>query len=254
MTVALDIPEMPGDAALHAFAAAVASDLETIAALHDRELTAAIVEALQKAPLEDQLALMLTSEPALSAFSAFALALDEIPAPVTQEALDELSAGYADVYLRYTYRAAPEASVWLTEEGLQRQGPMFAARDFYRRNSLVSTDWAKRPDDHLVVELMFLAQLFAHARVEDDFVVACEFLDEHVLRWVKRFAVRLVQARAPNLYAALALLTASYLEELRDHLTGLCGVERPKPDAERKKATAVSEGPAPYIPGIAPSW
>lgn len=236
------------------FAAAVASDLEMIASLHDREPTAAVVEAVQSAPLEEQLALVLGSEPALSALSAFALAVDELPRPVDQVALDELAAAFADVYLRYTYRAAPEESVWLTEEGLLRQEPMFAARDFYRRNSLVSTDWAKRPDDHLVVELRFLARLMAGAAGKDGFAEAARFLDAHLLRWIKRFAVRLVQAGAPNWYAALGLLTASYLEELRDHLTVLSGLERPKDEADRKKTDAKSEHTAPYIPGIAPSW
>ena len=78
--------------------------------------------------------------------------------------------------------------------------------------------------------------------------------DAHPLRWTKRFAVRLVQAGAPNWYAALALLTVSYLEELRDHLTALSGLERPQPAPERKKTPLPSDPTGPYVPGIAPSW
>lgn len=248
---AMEIADV-ADAAV--FASAVASDLEMIASLHDREPAAAIVEAMQKAPLERQLALVLGSEPALSALAALSLAVDELPRPVDEAALDELAVGYADVYLRYTYRAAPEESVWLNEEGLLRQEPMFAAREFYRRNSLVSTDWAKRPDDHLVVELRFLSRLLAGAARQDGFAEAARFLDAHLLRWVKRFAVRLVQAGAPNWYAALGLLTASYLEELRDHLTALSGLERPRGDTERTKADVKAETATAYVPGIAPSW
>lgn len=236
-------------AAAEDFAAAVASDLDMLAALHDREPTAAIVTALQEAPLEEQLALVLVSEPSLAAFAAFALALDEVPAPVDQAALDELAAGYADVYLRYTYRASPEESVWLSEDELQRQAAMFDAREFYRRHNLVATDWAKRPEDHLVVELRFLARLLE----QQEFTESARFLDAHLLRWVKRFAVRLVQAGAPNWYAALALLTASYLEELRDYLVELSGVARTKPELERKKA-ASQPADGPYMPGVAPSW
>lgn len=231
------------------FAAAVAADLEMLAALHDREPTEAIVQAVQKAPLEQQFALVLGSEPALAAFAAFALAVDGLPKPVTEAALDELAAGYADVYLRYTYRASPEESVWLNEEGLRRQEPMFAVREFYRRHELAVADWAKRPDDHLVIELRFLARLMQRA----DLAEAVRFLDAHPLTWVKRFAIRLVQAEAPNWYAALALLTASYLEELRDHLTTLTGVERSMAQAERKIEAASSDA-GPYVPGIAPSW
>lgn len=231
------------------FAAAVASDLEMLAALHDQEPSAAIVAALKQAPLQEQLALVLVSEAALSALAAFALALDEVPCPPDQAALDELAAGYADVYLRYTYRASPEESVWISEDGLQRQAAMFDAREFYRRHSLAATDRSKRPEDHLVVELRFLGRLMER----QDFTEVARFLDAHLLRWVKRFAVRLVQAGAPNWYAALALLTASYLEELRDYLVELSGVERAKPEPELKKAVSPPSD-APYIPGIAPSW
>lgn len=232
------------------FAAAAASDLDMLAALHDREPTAAIVAALQQAPLEEQLALVLVSEPALASFAAFALALAEVPCPADQAALDELAAGYADVYLRYTYRASPEESVWISEDELQRQASMFDAREFYRRHSLIATDWAKRPEDHLVIELRFLARLMDRR----EFAESARFLDAHLLRWVKRFAVRLVQAGAPNWYAALALLTASYLEELRDHLVDLSGVERGKQEPERKKAAAAPAADVAYLPGIAPSW
>ena len=65
-----------GDREADEFAAAVASDLDMLAALHDREPTAAIVGALQQAPLGDRLALVLAFEPALSTLAAFALALD----------------------------------------------------------------------------------------------------------------------------------------------------------------------------------
>lgn len=255
MTGLSGAPRGPLEEPVAEFAAAVASDLDVLASLHDREPAGTIVEALKKAPIEAQLGLVLVSEPALSALAAFALAVDDVPLPVTEAALDELAAGYADVYLRYAYRAAPEESVWLTEEGLQQQGPMFAAREFYRRNSLRSTDWARRPDDHLVVELRFLSQLIESARDKAAFEEAARFLDCHLLRWVKRFAVRLVQANAPNWYAALALLTASYLEELRDHLADLTGLERPKVEPPRTgKPAPAAEQDGPYVPGIAPSW
>ena len=58
-------------------------------------------------------------------------------------------------------RANPSGS---TRTGLQQQAPMFDVKAWYKRHNLVSQDWAKRPDDHLVVELRFLAYLFAQAR------------------------------------------------------------------------------------------
>lgn len=246
--------------ALLVFADAVATDLDIIAGLHDREPTRAIVEALQAAPIEEQLGLRLASDPAKAAAAALAIAVSELPHPVTDAALDELAAGFADVYLRYTYRASPEESVWATEEGLVRQAPMFDAREWYRRNNLVVADWANRPDDHLVLELRFLAHLMRAAKDNGGLVEAAKFLDEHLLRWMRKFAVRLVQAGASNWYAALALLTASYLDELRDRLAEATGYARPvePPPAKRAKKKKLpapdSVEERPYVPGVAPSW
>ena len=138
--------------------------------------------------------------------SAFELAVGQLPKPATSTVADELAAGYADVYLRHTYRAAPTESVWLTEDGLERQAPMFLIRDFYRKHNLVVTDWANRPDDHIVLQLRFLAHLFANAEYPGDVAAAVEFLDAHLLRWVKRHAVRLGASGCPRfLYGFVAV-------------------------------------------------
>lgn len=45
------------------------------------------------------------------------------------------------------------------------------------------------------------------------------FLDDHLLRWIiSLFAARLVEVDAPPLFAAMAVLTACYLDEARAHL------------------------------------
>lgn len=248
-------PSNAEDAALRAFAQAVAGDLTLFADLHDREPTAAVVDALHACPLADQLGVVMASDAALAALAAFALALTEIPSPVTRHALDELAAAYADVYLRHTYRAAPTESVWVTEDGLERQAPMFLVREFYRQHNLVATDWANRPDDHIVIQLRFLAHLLRDAADAAALQPVTQFLDAHLLRWVKRHALRLVQADAPDFYAALSLVTACYIDEIRDHLTAITGVQRPSaPPEPSARDKAAAEAAMPYIPGAAPSW
>jgi hypothetical protein len=80
-------------------------------------------------------------------------------------------------------------------------------------------------------------------------------MDRHILRWTRLHAIRLVQARAPDWYAALSLLTASYLDEIRDHLAVMTGIARPEPeDASAKAEPKRSEAAQPYVPGVAPSW
>lgn len=257
MTAALELDDRSdanvGDAL--AFAQAVAEDLELIAILHDREPTEALIEAMRACPFEQQLAIVPSDPDTVNALAALKLSLDDLPSPIDSRALDDLAAGFADVYLRHTYRASPEESVWLTEDGLQRQGPMFAIREIYRRNNLRVTDWASRPDDHIVLQLRFLAHLLRAARHTGDLALPATFLDEHLLLWVKPFAARLIDCRAPDYYCAIALLTATYLHELRATLAEITGIAVPV--AKRLEATTLPDAAAlekPYFPGMAPSW
>lgn len=243
-------------AALRTFAAAAGSDLGLIADLHDHEPAASLIEALRNCPLDQGLALALRSKEARAALDAMRAAVADVPSPVDDAALDELATGYADIYLRYAYRASPAESVWLTEDGLERQAPMFALREVYRRNGLRSTDWAGRSEDHLVVQLRFAGRLLGTIESTEQLAEVARFLDAHLLLWIRRFAAQLVNAGAPDWYAALALVTATYLDELREHLAQITGIARPMPPPEAKKARQESrdEEDRPFVPGIAPSW
>ena len=239
--------------------AAVAADLELLAALHDCEPTREWLEAARACALQEQLGLVLESEAGRAALAAFDAAVAELPPEIGPETLDALAAEYANIYFRYLYRAAPTESVWLDQDSLERQAPMFAVKDWYRRHNLTSQDWAKRPDDHLVVELRFLSYLFANARTREDLAEAARFLDEHLLRWAGKFARR-VAAETPSPYfAAAALLTDAYLEELRDQLAAAANLPRQAPEpsapgkAKQPEITCADEV-RPYVPGTAPGW
>lgn len=237
-------------AAVARFAAALADDFDLIANLHDREPGREVVEAARQAPIGDQLGLRLVSDRAQEALAAFARMLDDLPPTIGDDVLQDLAAGYADVYLRHTYRAAPTESVWLTEDGLERQAPMFRVREWYRRHNLVVTDWASRPDDHIVLQLRFTAHLLRTGAIAD----AARFLDAHLATWAPRFAERLVHAGAPDWYAAIALLTACYIDEARAHLAAITGIAVPAAAVTTAPLEASADGAeAPYVPGVAPS-
>lgn len=244
------------DAALLGFALGIADDFELLADLHDREPSKALVEALKDDGLESSLAIVLRSARSRAAFEAFAEAVREVPAPVDQRVLDDLAAAYADVYFRHSYRASPAESVWLTEDGLEQQAPMFRIRAWYRRHHLRVTDPANRPDDHVVLQLRFLAHAASHAKSAADLAEVAQFLDEHLLLWIDRFASRLAETGAPLWFAALAEVTASYLEEVRGHLTVITGRERTVPEvtADTSCGLAGRDAAGPYMPGVAPSW
>ncbi len=134
---------------------------------------------------------------------------------------------------------------------------MFDVNAWYKRHNLVSQDWAKRSGDHLVVELRFAAFLFAQAKGRDDLAEAARFLDEHLLRWTHLFTHRVAAETPLAYYAAAALLTEAYLEELRNHLETAANLPRLAPPAPVKSAKPVltcADEVRPYVPGAAPSW
>lgn len=251
-----DGQEPGGEALLAGFAQAVREDLALLADLHDHEPTAAIIEAVRSGPVQDQFGVRLKDDASLAALEALWLAADQLPRPLTAGALDEVAAGYADVYLRHSFRAAPTESVWLAEDGLERQEPMLQVRAVYRRHGLKVADLQNRADDHIVLQLRFLSHLFQMKNGSADLTAAAGFMDAHILLWIRRFAVRLVNSGAPDWFAALALLTASYLDELRDHLKEITGIDRPVVEvpAARPEGVTAGEEDQPYIPGSAPSW
>ncbi len=238
---------------------AIAADLELLADLHDREPSREWLEAARLCPIQAQLGLVLESVAGRAALIAFDAALAALPPEPGKLEIDELAAEYANIYLRFLYRAAPCESVWVDEDGLQRQAPMFDVRAWYRRHNLVSRDWANRPDDHLVIQLRFLAYLFAQAEDRDGLAEAARFLDRHLLRWAGLFTRRVAGETPLPYFAAAAHLTQAYLEELRGQLEAATDLPREIPEAPAPAQTAgrtltCADEVRPYVPGAAPGW
>ena len=239
------------------FRAAAAQDLSDLAGLHDREVDAAALERLRAAVGEGGLLrLRLVNQDSRAALFLLDEALGGLPAVIDGTPLDDLAADYADIYLTYGLRAAPSESVWLDEDNLAMQAPMFEVRALYQQHGLQVPDWRRRPDDHLVHELQFLAHLL-DPETGDSLGEAAAFLDEHLLLWLPDFAARVAQRCATPLYAGLAAVTAAYVEELRELLERILGVPRtPREVVEerRRQARESDPAPAPFVPGSAPTW
>lgn len=248
---------VPTDPRMQQFRAAVAADLGLLAHLHDRELTQESAASLRNGPFAELLALALPSTAAVDAFALLDQGIAELPLGGDPSQLDRWAADYADIYLHHGARASPCESVWLDEDGLAMQEPMFQVRDWYRRYGLQVADWRMRTDDHLVCQLQFLGTLFEHPQ-ESALHDAATFLDEHTLRWLGQFAGRVSSRCATPFYAGLALLTALYLDEVRGVLERL--LEYPRPTAEALEERLRGRAPppvsceVPFVPGAAPSW
>jgi len=241
---------------LPAWPTLVAEDLTLLARLHGLELDAATLTALTAAEFPGCLLLPAASREGEEARLLMTRALAGND-PAFAATLDDLAADYAAIYLSGRYHASPNESAWLDEDGLERQAPMFAVREWYRKFDLAAGDWRRRQDDNLSLQLQFVAHLCRIAADTAGWRAVAEFLDAHPLRWLDRFAERVAGRAATPFYAALGMLTNDYLRALRAALVVLADLPLPPAgEATRPAATPPECGcDTPFVPGGAgPSW
>lgn len=224
---------------------ALAEDLDQLVRLHDRELEARTLAALQQAGFPDNLALVPDEGAEL---------LRE--ALISPPAIDVLAADFAAIYLTGALGASPCESVWVSDEHLNCEAPMFELAELYAAYGLVVADRGRRYDDHLVCQMQFLRHLLlAGGNVSE----AGRFLDEHIGYWLPDFAERVAVRSASGFYAGLALLTAGWLAQVRDLLAEFGAAPRPSraeiEERVRKKRAAGKAEVAPirFMPGAGPT-
>lgn len=239
---------LPGE-----LAQALAEDAEALAALHDRELTAETLTVLREIGFPANLGLLPQGESSREAWRQMAAALEE-----TQAAdFDLLAADYAAIYLTGAYGASPCESVWLDDDHLSCQAPMFALRGIYAAVGLAATDWRRRPDDHLVLQLLYIAHALRRVAGADELRRLAAMMDEHLLRWLPDFAARVAARAETPFFAVLGRLTFTWCEQLRDLLAESLGEPRPtREDIESRlrPQSRAAVAPLAYMPGAAPSW
>ncbi|HMQ58407.1 MAG TPA: molecular chaperone TorD family protein [Rhizobiaceae bacterium] len=230
--------------------------LDLLVRFHDRELDADFLAGIRDNAIGDWLGEILSSRQSRDAIVGLKQALASLPPAPGPADYDRLAAEYAEIYLTHGYRISPNGSVWLTEDHLERQAPMFEVRNWYRHYGVGVPDWRKRPDDHIAHQIQFLALLLRHQspHAAGD---AARFLDANLLKWLPDFTARVAQRCKSPIYRAAATLTAATVEEIRDILQTRAGVARPVPEPEPKRparATRIPGSEQPYVPGQAESW
>jgi len=144
----------------------------------------------------------------------------------------------------------------MTEEGLERQEPMFEVRKWYEKYNLEAPDWRMRADDHIVHELQFVAHLLERGD-RKSLTDAVAFMDENVLNWVPEFGKAVGERSVQPLYGASARLLGGMVEELRDMLEQITGIARPVIEEETPQDRIRlydADVDRPYIPGVGESW
>lgn len=232
---------------------AAADLVDVLIRLHDREVDEALLTGLQNNRAADWFSEFLPHPLGQEAAEAFREALGGCACPLPEGVLDDLAAEYADIYLTHGYRISPSGSVWLTEDHLERQMPMFEVREWYAFYDIVVPDWRIRADDHLVHELQFLSFLLRRnslVSAKD----AARFMDLHVLSWMPEFFAQGRPRLRQDLYRAAFGLSAVLLEALRDRLEQVTGVEREIRAGLPAAASRVPEEETAYVPGVSESW
>ena len=228
-----------------------AADLALLCRLHDREPTPELLLDLKAAPMAQWFGLSLNGRDAAAGFGLMDEFLGGVTAATAPATCETLAVHYADLYLTFGQRIAPNESHWLTEDHLERQQPMFEVREWYAHHGLKASDWRNRADDHLVHEMEFVAALLRQPGMVA-VVDAGKFMDRHLLVWSRMFLGGMAQKAESPFYAALALITEATLQATRDLIVAATGA--PRELFVPKLAAAPDEACAPQAPEPGPGW
>lgn len=241
-------------------AAVLAEDVSTLAVLQDRELSSATLASLKELGFPRNLGLFPDDEVGRRVHLMMHDVVVSFPSSNDVSHLDGLAADFAAIYLTGALGASPYESYWLSDDHLICQDAMFDIRALYAEAGLVVPNWRMRPDDHLVYMLQFLSHQLTKADNDNAWRTLASFLDYHLLRWLPDFAIRVANRCDTPFYAALALLTDSWCQQLRSLIEQHLGEPRltAKDIEEQLSSRRLAEIPAVpirFMPGaFGPSW
>ena len=117
-------------------------------------------------------------------------------------------------------KAPPWESVYRSKDRLVFGTETLAVRKFFQRFGLEVQQLNKEPDDHIGLELEFMAHLsqealaaFQSGEEAMDLIIGTEqFLREHLQQWVPGFCHRLEEVAGTGFFVGLAKMTRGWLE------------------------------------------
>ena len=128
--------------------------------------------------------------------------------------------------------APPWESVYLEGKRMVMQPSTLEVRGVYRAHGFIPALYPRGPDDHVALELDFLASLAAEAcdacgRGDDagmrDFLVASrDFLSKHLARWIDSFACDLEEKGLSDFYACTVKSLAAFVAADVRNLEEMC--------------------------------
>lgn len=137
-----------------------------------------------------------------------------------QDAQLELAADFCDLFLKSDRDSAlPYASVY-TDKGLLNGKPAQQMRELLGAHGVKVEQNLNEPEDHLAIQLDFLAHLAISAnQIEHSAQLSLalqaqsDFISQHLLTWLPAFAERCTQFDAFGLYSAAARLALAFIQQ-----------------------------------------
>jgi putative dimethyl sulfoxide reductase chaperone len=166
------------------------------------------------------------------------------------KALRDLAMDYASLFLGIGQRTiSPCESVYRSAAGLLFQTAQLEVRKAYEKIGMAKSDEFHEPDDHLALELTFMAELckMTQEAIEKDTERAGyylglqrDFLEMHLLPWIPDFSEDLMDAARTPFYRAMAYLLRGGIRvdnQLIERMIGTLNVQ-----LELKKKGGVKQG------------
>jgi TorA maturation chaperone TorD len=135
--------------------------------------------------------------------------------------IEDLSREYASLFLGVGPKTvSPCESVYRSSAGLLYQATHFEVQQLYRAIGMEISEQYHEPDDHIAVELMYVAKLceMTGEAVNTDkesglhyLSLQREFLESHLMPWVPVFSENLVNATESTFYRAMTLLLKGFI-------------------------------------------
>lgn len=152
-----------------------------------------------------------------------------------EQTMDKLKSEYTYLFIGpNSLPAPPWESVYLTKERVLFQESTLNVRRAYLKYSFLPSNYPHEADDHLGLELDFMAHLsqvaqdhFDQGRLEEMKAILADqqaFLRDHLLLWIGDFAQDIQKSKTHYFYPPMADLTKHIVKidaELLDELTAL---------------------------------
>jgi TorA maturation chaperone TorD len=156
----------------------------------------------------------------------------------------DLAEDYAGIFLGVRGKVPhPSESAYRSRDGTIMQKQRDEVLELYRLMNLDKSPSFKEPEDHIAIELSFMAYLanktasaLESSYLDDAQHYLCmqkKFLEEHLARWVPRFCEDVFESARTDFYRGVAMVTKGLLKmecfminELVDSIIHLCNDEQ----------------------------